>query len=156
MHLALKTGYEQLEMALLAAAEPDSYRDDGWRHNDPPPVPQMSAGEALQLLYLHQKEVLLQDEPPHIKRRRGESSEAHSFRLGAMYEARQQRNREAFDIAEAERRAAGQPHLFGPEILPLPALDQVTGWSKADPAKRPQDRERPMFGGWRIGDWKGK
>jgi hypothetical protein len=156
MRLALETGYERLEMALLEAADPGSYRDDAWRHNDPPPIPQMSAGEALQLLHLHQKEVRLQAEPPHIKRRRGESGEAHSFRLAAMYKLEQQRQREAFDIAEAERRARGEPHLFGPEILPLPALDQVKGWSKADPAKRGQDRERPMFGGWRIGDWKKK
>lgn len=156
MRLALEAGYEQLEMALLAAADPASYRDDAWRHNDPPPIPPMSAGEALQLLYLHQKEVRLQAEPPHIKRRRGESSEAHGFRLSAMYEAQQQRAREAFDIAEAERRAAGKPSPFGPKILPLPALDQIKGWSKADPDKRPPGRERPMFGGWRIGDWKAK
>ena len=156
MRLALETGYEQLEMALLAAADPASYRDDAWRHNDPPPIPRLSAGEALHLLHLHQKEVRLQAEPEHIKRRRGESGEAHSVRLAAMYEAEQQRAREAFDVAEAERRAAGEPHLFGPKTLPLPALDQVKGWSKADPEKRGQDRERPMFGGWRIGDWKGK
>ncbi|WP_343520906.1 hypothetical protein [Sphingomonas sp.] len=154
MRLALEMGYERLELALLEAADPENYRDDAWRRNDPPPIPQMSAGEALQLLHLHQKEVRLQAEPPHIKRRRGESSEAHRLRLSAMYEARLQRDREAFDIAEAERRARGEPHLFGPKELSLPALDQVKGWSKADPAKRPQDRERPMFGGWRIGDWK--
>ena len=156
MRLALETGYERLEMALLEAADPENYRDDAWRRNDPPPLPQMSVGEALQLLHLHQKEARLQAEPPHIRRRRGESSEAHSTRLSAMYEAAQQRQREAFYIAEAERRAAGIPHLFGPKILPLPALDQVKGWSKADPAKRGPDPERPMFGGWRIGDWKGK
>lgn len=154
MRLALEMGYERLEMALLAAADPESYRDDAWRHNDPPPIPQMSAGEALQLLHLHQKEARLLAEPAHIKRRRGESSEAYSFRLSAMYQAGLQRDREAFDIAEAERRAAGKPSPFGPKILPLPALDQVKGWSRADPAKRPQSRERPMFGGWRIGDWK--
>ncbi|WP_447728766.1 hypothetical protein [Sphingomonas koreensis] len=154
MRLAIETGYETLEMALLAAADPESYRDDAWRCNDPPPIPQLSAGEALQLLHLHQKEAVLQAEPAHIRRCRGESGEAHSFRLAAMYEANQQRQREAFDIAEAERRAAGKPSPFGPKILPLPALDQVRGWSKADPAKRGQDRERPMFGGWRIGDWK--
>lgn len=77
MRLALEMGYERIEMALLEAADPESYRDDAWRHNDPPPIPQMSAGEALQLLHLHQKEVRLQAEPPHIKRRRGESREAH-------------------------------------------------------------------------------
>lgn len=156
MRLALEMGYDRLELAMLEAADPESYRDDAWRHNEPPPIPQLTPSEALQLLHLHQKEARLQAEPDHIKRRRGESSEARSFRLGAMYEAQQQRAREAFNIAEAERRARGIPHLFGPKILPPPALDQVKGWSKADPAKRPQDRERPMFGGWRIGDWKEK
>ncbi len=156
MRLALELGYERLEMALLAAADPASHRDDAWRHNDPPPIPQMTAAEALQLLHLHQKEARLQAEPPHIKRRRGESSEAHSYRLGAMYEAGIQRKREDFDIAEAARRAAGHPHLFGPKILPLPALDQVKGWSKADPDKVPHDPDTPMFGGWRLKDWKGK
>ena len=82
-------------------------------------------------------------------RRTGDAREA------AMYEADQQRAREAFDIAEAERRAAGEPSPFGPKLLPLPALDQVTGWSKAGPVKRPPDRERPMFGGWRVGEWEG-
>lgn len=156
MRLALEMGYERLELAMLEAAGPESYRDDAWRHNEPLPIPQLTPSEALQLLHLHQKEVRLQAEPPHIRRRRGESSEAHSTRLSAMYEAQQQRAREAFNIAEAARRARGEPHLFGPKILPLPALDQVKGWSKADPEKRGQDRDRPMFGGWRIEDWKGK
>ncbi|MEG3179419.1 hypothetical protein [Sphingomonas sp. LT1P40] len=155
MRLALELGYERLEMALLAAADPASHRDDSWRHNEPPPIPQMTAAEALQLLHLHQKEARLQAEPPHIKRRRGESSDAHSYRLGAMYEADLQRRREDFNIAEAARRAAGHPHLFGPKVLPLPALDQVRGWSKADPGKVPHDPDTPMFGGWRLKDWKG-
>jgi len=156
MRLALAMGYERLEMAMLEAADPESYRDEAWRHNEPPPLPQLTPSEAFQLLYLHQKEVRLLAEPRHVRRRPGESREAHSFRLSAMYAAQAQRSRDAFDIAEAERRARGEPHLFGPEILPLPALDQVKGWSKADPAKRQPDRERPMCGGWRIGDWKGK
>lgn len=135
MRLALETGYEQLEMALLAAAEPQSYLDDAWRHNDPPLIPSMSAEVALQMLYLHNKSVHQLAEPPHIKRRRGESIEAHSYRLGEMYQARMERQREEFNIAEAARRAGGAPHLFGPKILPLPALDQVTGWSKAKARK---------------------
>ncbi|MFL9841374.1 hypothetical protein ABS767_10400 [Sphingomonas sp. ST-64] len=133
MQLALQTGYERVEMALLAAAHPSSYRDDAWRHNDPPPIPSMTADEALTLLRLHHQSVRLQAEPPHLKRRRGESREAHSFRLSEMYKARLQRDRDAFDVAEAERRAATAASSESPFEKPfptLPALDQVKGWRK--------------------------
>ena len=125
MRLALEMGYERVEAALLEAGQPDSYRDDAWRHNDPPPVPPMTFDQAMQLLYHHQKEVRLEAEPPQIKRRRGESSEAHSYRLGAMYEQRQQRARAAYDVAEAARREGreGSPHE--PEAPVLPDLAQV-------------------------------
>jgi len=71
-----------------------------------------------------------------------------------MYRAQQQRDRDEFLIAEAARRERGEPWLFGPEMLPeLPALDQVTGWSKADAGKALQDETRALFGGWRLRDW---
>jgi hypothetical protein len=155
MRMALQLGYERLEATLLEGFEPGSYRDDAWRHNDPPPIPQMTANQALQLLYLHQKEARLLSEPAQIKRRRGESHEARSIRLSAMYEARMQRDREAFDVAEAARRARGEPPRGPPVLPPLPALDQVTGWSRADPAKVPHDPGRALFGGWRLKDWEG-
>lgn len=133
MRLALETGYERVEMALMAAARPSSYADDAWRHNDPPPIPSMTADEALMLLRLHHQSVRLQEEPPHIKRRRGESREAHSYRLSEMYKARLQRARDAFDIAEAARRSATPATSESPHEEPfptLPALDQVKGWRK--------------------------
>ena len=34
----------------------------------------------------------------------------------------------------------------------LPDLAQVTGWSRADPAKVPHDPRRALFGGWRLED----
>jgi len=161
MRLALTEGYDRIEAATLAAAFPDSHEDDAWRHNDPPPIPPMSVNQALQLLYLHQKEARLADEPDHVKRRRGESREAHSFRLSAMYEARLQRDREAFDIAEAARRERGEGGWLeegqeeGEADFPvLPQLDQVGGWSKADPDKAPHDPGVALFGGWRLKDWK--
>jgi hypothetical protein len=134
MRLALQCGYDRIEAALLESQSPASHADDAWRHNDPPPIPKMTVAEALHLLQLHQTEARLQAEPAHIKRRRGESAEAHSFRLAAMYEAAQARAREAFDIAEAERLSRGEGPWFkeGPA---LPALDQVTGWRKEK--KRP-------------------
>ncbi|OYY88630.1 MAG: hypothetical protein B7Y45_14345 [Sphingomonas sp. 28-66-16] len=157
MRLALQMGYDRLEMALLEAMQPGSHRDDAWRHNDPPPIPPMTAAQALQLLYLHQKEARLLAEPAHLRRRRGESADVHSFRLAAMYESNEARQREAFEIAEAARRARGEPWLFGPEHLPerpaLPDLAQVTGWSKAkarphpaSPAGREPARARPAGG----------
>jgi hypothetical protein len=152
MRMALEMGYERLEMALVEGFAADSHRDDAWRHNDPPPIPAMTASQALQLLYLHQKEARLIAEPVNVRRRPGESREACSFRLSAMHAARLQRDRERFDVEEAERRAAGEPSGCGPEILPpLPALDQVTGWSKAS-GKPPHHEERALFGGWRLGD----
>ena len=158
MRLALERGYEQVESALLAGSMPGAHDHDEWRHNDPPPIPPMTANQALQLLHLHAKTVHLQEEPPHIKRRRGESSEAHSYRLTAMYEARQARAREDFDIAEAARRERGEPTLMNPypaqRAVHLPALDQVTGWSKADPTKVAHDPSVALFGGWRFKDRK--
>lgn len=126
MRLALERGYESVELALLASIPPDSYRDDAWRHNDPPATPPMTVDEALMLLRLHQQEVRLQAEPPHIKRRRGESAEAHSFRLSAMYEARLQRDREDYAVAEASRREQGKRSPFEPDAPMLPDLGQVT------------------------------
>jgi hypothetical protein len=35
--------------------------------------------------------------------------------------------------------------------IELPPLHLVTGWSKADPAKKPHDPDVALFGGWRIG-----
>jgi len=151
--LALQEGYEQLEMALHAGWSPHSHEDDAWRHNAPPPIPPMTVNQALQLMYLHQKEARLLAEPPHIKRRKGESREAHSFRLGAMYEARLQRDRDAFEVAEAARRERGEPGLHEAWLATaLPDLSQVGGWSRADPAKTPHHPERALFGGWRLED----
>ncbi|WP_375403505.1 hypothetical protein [uncultured Sphingomonas sp.] len=90
---ALSVGYGRVEQALLEAGLARDAPRDAWAHNDPPALPPMTPAQALQLMYLHQKEVRLQAEPAHIKRRRGESPEAHSFRLSAMYQARQEQDR---------------------------------------------------------------
>ena len=64
MRLALAAGYEQVESALIAGFLPGAHDHDAWRHNDPPPIPPMTANQALQLLHLHAKTVHLQEEPP--------------------------------------------------------------------------------------------
>lgn len=149
---ALTTGYQRLEAALLAERDPGSHLDDAWQLNEPPEMPAMTVNQALQLMYLHQKAREGWDEPPHIKRRHGESREARSIRLSAMYEQRMERDREAFRVAEAARAARGEPRLLPVEVVGLPDLSQVTGWSRADPAKAPRDPGRALFGGWRIED----
>jgi len=159
--LALKRGYDRLEMALLESLAPASHEHDEWRSNDPPAIPPMSVNQALQAMYLHQKEARLTAEPDYLKRRRGESREAHSERLAAMAEERDRLAREEFEIAEAERWAAGLP-AWGPageEVrsrLGLPDLSQVSGWSRADPEKEPHDPERALFGGWRLEEMEAK
>ena len=130
MRMALEMGYERIEAALMDAGLADSYRDDAWRHNDPPPVPPLSFDQAMQLLHLHQKEVRLQAEPPHIKRRRGESQEARSYRLGAMWEAECARDREDYAVRKAAAREGRGRSPHEPEAPVLPDLSQVTGWRR--------------------------
>lgn len=159
MRLAVQLGYERVEAALLEAGLAGSEAQADWRHNEPPPIPPMTVNQALQLMYLHQKEARLLAEPPHLKQRRGESDDAYSYRLSEMYIARRERDREEWLIAETARRARGEPWIVGPEILPdlsaQPDLSQVTGWSKAKVRKEPYDETRALFGGWRLKDWEG-
>jgi hypothetical protein len=155
MRMALQHGYEALELALLESSLPVSHEHDEWRHNEPPAMPPMSVNQALQLMYLHQKAALLADEPTPMRRRRGESNAARNERLARMAEERDRRAREEFEVAEAERWATGEP-AWGPagedvrRRLGLPDLAQVTGWSRADPAKEAHDPDTALFGGWRT------
>lgn len=153
MRLALAMGYERLEAALLAGFTPESHEDDGWRHNDPPPIPPMTADQALQLLFLHEKSVRQGWDRPHRRKRRGEPWETYAERLRAMWVS--EKAREAED--EALRRAARDERGDGrppeePEP-PLPPLDLVTGWSRAKSGPK-HNPNLALFGGWRLGDWK--
>jgi hypothetical protein len=157
MRLALKAGYDRLEEALLESAAVASHDHDDWRTNAPPAMPPVSANQALQLMYLHQKEARLIAEPFPIRRMRGETPEAYWTRLAIIAEERDRLALEEFEIAEVERHALGQPP-WGPagedvrRRLGLPDLAQVTGWSRADAGKTPHDPDRALFGGWRIED----
>jgi hypothetical protein len=175
--MALQRGYCELETALIQSGLPESHEHDDWRNNDPPAMPPMTVNQALQLMYLHQKEARLTAEPWWLKRRRGESREAHSERLALMAEERDRLRREEFEIAEAERCAEGLPPWGpagedvrrklglseeGPSTasgppprassgrIELPDLAQVTGWSRAEVQKALHDPEVALFGGWRI------
>ena len=109
MRMALRQGWEALEGALLEAGLPGSHEHDDWRHNEPPAVPPMTVSQALQLLYLHQKIRLNAVEPRPIRRRRGEPDTVYYERMAQLAEARLQREREKFEVAEVLRWERGEP-----------------------------------------------
>ena len=154
--LALEQGYEQLEAALLESCSEDEPELQTWRANDPPAIPPMSASQALQLLYLHQKEARLLAEPDWLKRRKGESHGARSVRLSAMYQAERARERADYAIREAAWRAAmDRAGHYVPAQIVMADLAQVQGWSRA--SGNPAHHEhRALFGGWRLKDWEAR
>ena len=181
MRMALQRGYMALELGLLEGHLAASHEHDDWRNNSPPAMPPMSVNQALQLMYLHQKEARLLAEPDWLRRRPKESREAHSERLTLMAEERLRREREKFEVAEALRwergepawgpageavrrelaardpsTASGPPPLQQQGTISLPDLAQVRGWSRADPAKAPYHADRALFGGWRFQDLEAK
>ena len=113
MRMALRQGYETLELSLVESMMPGAREHEDWRSNAPPAMPPMNPSEALQLMYLHQKEARLIAEPDWLKRRRGESHAAHCERLTAMAEERDRLAREEFAVAEALRMERGEP-AWGP------------------------------------------
>jgi hypothetical protein len=152
MRLALETGYERLEMAALKAALPESHKDDAWRQCAPAPIPPMSADQALQLLYLHEKSVRQSWEEPHRRRRGGEPWETYTERLRAMWTAEEDREAEEAALRRAAQFEESGDWRYAEEAAPppLPPLEQVTGWSKADPKKGRHREGLALFGGWRI------
>jgi hypothetical protein len=153
MRLALKMGWQRLEMAALQAALPESHSDDQWRNCEPAPMPRFTPDQALQLLFLHEKSVHQSWEQPHRRRRRGESDETHGLRLQAMWRAEKDLEAEASALRRAARYEETGDWRFDDELPPpeLPPLELVTGWSRA--TGRPAHHEGvALFGGWRIGD----
>ncbi|MBV9932473.1 MAG: hypothetical protein JO013_16225 [Alphaproteobacteria bacterium] len=145
---ALEMGYTRLECAAWAAAAPDAHADDAWFDAEPAPIPPMTATEAMHLLALHRGSVRGGREAGHRPRRRGESEEAYLARLRAVSAAELTRAREEEAVRAAIEKDA---HAPPPELPPLPALDRVTGWSKASGGP-PHHPGVPLFGGWRIED----
>jgi hypothetical protein len=157
MRLALKMGWERLEIAAMEAALPESHADDRWRNCDLAPMPRFTADQAIQLLCLHDKSVNQSWEQPHRRRRRGESDEIYSLRLQAMWRAEQGLAEEAEAVRRGFRYEATGDWRFEEEVPApsLPPLDLVTGWSKAS-GKPPHHSGMALFGGWRIADMERK
>jgi hypothetical protein len=159
MRLAHEIGYDRLECALLASSLPESHADDAWRHVDPPPIPPMTPDQAIQLFALHRKSVRESWDRPHRRKRRGEPWETYTERLRAMWVAEKSREAEDHALRRAARYEETGDWRFEDEVAPLPPLpplELVTGWSKADPNKTKHNSDIAMFGGWRLKDWKAR
>jgi hypothetical protein len=115
----------------------------------------MTADQAIQLLYLHDKSVNQGWERPHRRKRRGEPWETYTERLRAMGACEKRREAEDAAVRRAAQYETTGDWRFEEEAapLPLPPLDQVSGWSKADPRRKPHHPGRALFGGWRLDDW---
>ena len=103
--IALQTGYERVEFALIHGFTAASHRHDDWRHNDPPDIPPMNPEQAIQQLHLHYKTAKLWSTRPWEKPRRGESTEQWSARMATITRARQRREYEDAEVARAQGRA---------------------------------------------------
>lgn len=157
MRMALTTGYDRVELALVDSFDPESCRDDGWRVNDLPPIPPMSPGTAIQLMVLHHKTARLWAERPDCRRRRGEDTESHSLRLHRKWRAAKAADREGYEVISAIADGGAAPEKLEHPRPDLPALEQVTGWSKAVPPEdwrfTPARGRSALFGGWTLEDW---
>jgi hypothetical protein len=155
MRLALKIGCERLECVLLAAGLPESWEDDAWRNRAPAPIPPLTFDQAFQLLCLHDKSVNQSWEKPHRRKRRGEPWETYTERLRAMWTSEKRQEAEDAAVRRAARYETSGDWRFEDEQPPpeLPPLELVTGWSKADPNRKPHHPGVALFGGWRLEDW---
>ncbi len=69
-----------------------------------------------------------------------------------MWRAEKGREAEEAALRRAARWESAGEWRFADEAppVPLPPLELVTGWSRADPAKKPHRPDVALFGGWRI------
>ncbi|MGN5374651.1 hypothetical protein [Sphingomonas hankookensis] len=86
MRVALAVGSERLEAALLESALPEASVHDHWQHNDPPPIPAMTAAQAMQMIAWNDRRAKgLAD--PDLAPKRGESNTAYLDRKAKAYRA---------------------------------------------------------------------
>ena len=163
MDEALKIGFDRLEAALIAAttaAEDAEGPDAEWLASlEANPIPPMTAAQALQQLAMHQR-LVRNDEPRAIRNRRLpwplRRELLHENFTREKWRHEETKARQARANARANRYEQTGDWRHEDEAAPvvLPPLDQVTGWSEADPEKKPHREGGALFGGWRIGDWK--
>jgi hypothetical protein len=148
--VALTIGYDRLEHLALAhagAAMRGEGPDNAWQvAAGEMPMPPMSWDQAFHTLCQHRAIVRLGWE----ERTRPIAAPADPAQAFAALE----RTLDA-DARVRHYEATGRWHLPGePELPRLPPLGLVTGWSGAATVKVTHNPGVPLFGGWRIDDWK--
>ena len=107
----------------------------------------MTVGQCIHLVTLHQNRDRMRAAVDRARPGPAPSGETDEGRRRRRRAAERARHYEA----TGEWRLPGEPP---PPALPPLAL--VTGWSKADPdrARAVHNPDLPLFGGWRLKDWK--
>jgi hypothetical protein len=149
MRDAITIGAERLEWALTERAFQllgEGGAEGAWCESvyDDNPLPRMTVDECIHLVTLHQNRDRMIATIDRAKRWPApfeDTKDGHAARRRAGARARHYEATGDWRLPDEERPP------------PLPPLELVTGWSRADPAKRKHHPERPLFGGWRIGDW---
>jgi hypothetical protein len=118
-----------VEGALVGGWLQTSYDHDDWTHNEPPAVPKMTTDEALQLLRIRVQHARAQSGQAHFDQRRGEPRDVRQKRMGRQYLDRLSRDTEDLLLYQVLQNGDADARALETPIV-LPALDQVTGWSK--------------------------
>lgn len=127
MRIALAVGAERLEAALLESSLPESAVHDHWRHNDPPPIPPMTAHQAmLMVAWKDRREQGLAN--PDALPKRGESNadwierQSRAWRVQRMLDEEEMR---MVEYAQQEWRRGGKRTQWEPggwEVMLAEAL----------------------------------
>jgi hypothetical protein len=146
--ISLTIGYDRLESAAMERMLQTLHGNPAWladalAHN---PLPPMSFDQAFQLLCLHRNTVRLDGDRPPGRRPRVEHQPAAAI-------AAISRNIDAIERSARFEQTGSWRHAHEAPPPALPPLHQVTGWSRADPAKVKHNPKLALFGGWRIEDW---
>jgi hypothetical protein len=145
MSEALLIGYERVEGALFQSVDlmtgplQGETRDDWLERVRDCPLPPMSVDQAVQLLAMHRRtcrEGWDHREARYVAASPGEVCRAIEAGLARLH-------------PPVPATPSWRPADRAPPP-PVPRLDRVTGWSKADPAKAKHNPDLALFGGWRI------
>lgn len=147
MKISLTIGFDRLEYAAMERMLETLHGRPAWLGEAIAgnPLAPMSWDQAFQVLCLHRNTVRLDGDRPPGRRARTDPNPAAAF-------AAIGRNIDAIERAARFEQTGSWRHAHEAEPPKLPPLHQVTGWSKADPAKVKHNPKLALFGGWRIED----
>jgi hypothetical protein len=158
MRFAIAIAGDRLEAALTQRALQLFGEGAPWRGLAPDdnPLPPMTVSQCIHLVTLHR----IRDRPRAGADGAGRWPAPFEETGEGLDRAREAAVRASHYEATGSWRFPDEPPASpsGLEAPALPPLHLVTGWSKANPdrARVTYNPDLPLFGGWRIGDWKKK